>query len=48
MTDIISELVNITKSSDQSQLPQDISVAVDVLESIISRYGLPYHVLVNM
>jgi len=40
VTDIITELVNITKPNNQSQLPQDISVAVEVLETIINRCEL--------
>lgn len=40
VTDIITELVNITKPNNQSQLPQDLSVAVEVLETIVNRCEL--------
>ena len=35
---IINQLANITQPSNQSQLPMDISVAVEVLEVIIRRF----------
>ena len=37
-SDILNQLANITKPTNQSQLPKDISVAVEVLETVIKRY----------
>ena len=37
VSDIINQLANITSPSNQSQLPMDISVAVEVLKAIINR-----------
>ena len=37
ISDIVNQLANITKPNNQSQLPMDISVAVEVLENVIKR-----------
>ena len=38
VSEIINQLANITKPGNQSQLPMDISVAVEVLEAVIKRF----------
>ena len=37
VSDIVNQLLNITRPNNQSQLPMDISVAVEVLETVIRR-----------
>ena len=37
VSDIVNQLLNITTPNNQSQLPMDISVAVEVLETVIRR-----------
>jgi len=48
VTNIITELVNITKPNNQSQLPRDILIAAEVLDIIINRYELLYYVMYQL
>ena len=50
VSDIVNQLLNITTPNNQSQLPMDISVAVEVLETVIRRcfyINIKYILLVN-